>query len=142
MTRENQSIQKSAEKTTESMVGLRLQDVLMRANITNQAILSLRYKIQTRKLSSPETNERIVVLDSLCEHLLGTDLCETLMEAGKILIPYHSNGEKKKALIISSASSSSASQETECAILETRGHIIDIPGAIEDVIQEARKMEM
>ena len=131
MTRENQSIQKSAEKTTESMVGLRLQDVLMRANITNQAILSLRYKIQTRKLSSPETNERIVVLDSLCEHLLGTDLCETLMEAGKILIPYHSNGEKKKALIISSASSSSASQETECAILETRGHIIDIPGAIE-----------
>lgn len=130
MTPENQPIQESTEKSTQSRVGLRLQDVIMRINTANQGILSMRDKIQD-EIKLTEAAERIVVLDCLSKNLMGTNLLGTLEEASKILIPYHNNDEKKKTLIVSSASSSSASQETECAILKTRGHVIDIPGAIE-----------
>lgn len=117
-----------AERQT---VGLRLQDIILRENVLDPGIISLRSRVLARLEIHPEEEERITVLNVLCGELMGCGLDEIKIEAGKVLLPYQSNGEKRKTLIISSASSASASQETECGILASRGHVIDIPGAIE-----------
>ncbi len=119
------------ETISRPAVGLRLQDVLLRVNTTEPTVLSLREKIIARLKSNPGENERLATLNALSEAVIGLNLKEVEREANKMLIPYHTNGEKRKTLIISSASSASASQEAERGILEARGHIIDIPGAIE-----------
>lgn len=131
MTREIENRYKEIEEYAEPRVGLRLQDVIMRVDTRNSAILALREAIGVSAKSSALSSERVVVLKALSKSVLGMDLDEALEEARKILIPYHNNGEQRVTLIISSASSASASQETECSILESRGHVIDIPGAIE-----------
>lgn len=124
-------VKQENERDNKPMVGLRLQDAILRADTTNPIVLNLREEIKEYRLYSQEENERIIVLEIISKSILGKNLSNALEEAGKLLIPYHNNGEKRKSLIISSASSASASQETECAILKTRGHVIDISGAIE-----------
>lgn len=119
------------ETTSQPKVGLRLQDVLLRVSTTAPVVLELRQKIRERLESNPDKDERQAVLNVFSEKIIGLSLEEAKKEASKLLVPYHSNGERRKSLIISSASSASASQETECGILESRSHVIDIPGAIE-----------
>lgn len=112
-------------------VGHRLQDVILNVKTVNPTILRLRGETMSYLQSAPRTNGRTATLDTLCKNILDMRLNDMQEEAKKVLIPYRSNGTSRKMLIISSASSASASQETESAILKTRGHVIDIPGAIE-----------
>ena len=131
MSKETENKYKESEVDAVPRVGLRLQDVVLQADTYNSNLLALREVVMAGAGSFATPIERVVVLDALCKSLLGTDLNGALEEAGKTLIPYHNNGEQRKTLVVSSASSASASQETECAILGSRGYIIDIPGAIE-----------
>lgn len=121
----------SREVAVKPVVGLRLQDVLMRVDTAEPAVLDIRRKVLARLESNPGKGERTAMLEVLSNEILGLGLKDVKREACKVLVPYHDNGEKRRSLIISSASSASASQETERGILEARGHIIDIPGAIE-----------
>lgn len=131
MPREIENKYKETEIQVGPKVGLRLQDVIMRSDTSNPNIIALREMVGIHANPSIPSSERVVVLDALSRGILGMDLGKALEKAGEILVPYHSNGEQRRTLVISSASSASASQETECAILKTRGHVIDIPGAIE-----------
>jgi hypothetical protein len=130
MTKE-QNKPETKETVGQPAVGWRLQDVLLRVNTSNLQLLEVRQQIQTNLEAKPEEGERMAVLQVVSQALLGLSLEEAKLEASRILVPYRTNGEKRRTLVISSASSASASQETECGILEVRGHVIDIPGAIE-----------
>jgi hypothetical protein len=130
MTKE-QNKPETKETAGQPAVGWRLQDVLLRVNSSNPQLLEVRRQIQARLEAKPEEGERMAVLQVVSQALLGLSLEEAKLEASRILVPYRTNGEKRQTLVISSASSASASQETECGILEARGHVIDISGAIE-----------
>jgi hypothetical protein len=124
-----QNTENNPEKS-QSTIGLRLQDVF--TLITYDPILNgIRKKLEFNQKNNPDINKRIQVLDEVCLHILNINLDQALFECSTTLVPYRRDGNNRKFIIISSASTSSASQETEKGILNDRGHVIDIPGAIE-----------
>ena len=122
---------RNEKATKKQAVCLKLQDVVMKLGTTDPVLLRLREKVKERAQLYSQEDERITLLNVACDDLLGYGLVQLRSTSKEILIPYHSSGEKRKSLVISSASTASASQEAECGILQSKGHIIDIPGAIE-----------
>lgn len=120
----------SKEQPNNQTVGFRLQDVVLRLNVRDGAVLKVRESYLKRGASDFDS-ERIAVLNALSENVFGESLDHTLNKARRTLKPFSAKGHHSKSLIISSATSSSGSQESEIDFREKHGHPIDIPGAIE-----------
>ncbi len=112
-------------------VGLRLQDVVMRAETQDIIILNLRREVLVRLKSYPLETERVAVLNTVCEKIIEVNL-NTIKESTKrVFVPCCSKNKGRWRLILGGATSAISSQEMECYKFKMQGHVVDLPGAIE-----------
>lgn len=113
-------------------IGLELQEVLLSLDSDNQTFQRIKETASVFAKDTSDTHEqRKATLEAYSIQMFGEPLEEALKNARESVILFRPAGEIPKSLIITSGSPFSNSIATEKGSLESNGHIVDMPGAIE-----------